>query len=52
MRLSESFINVHTCFKFLDLNLHESQLNTLLLSYELLKQSVNIQFTGIAFSLI
>ena len=46
--LPPNFMNAHTCFNELDLMIHASQLDTILSSFEMLRESVNSQFTGVA----
>ena len=43
-----NFMNAHTCFNELDLMIHTSQLDTILSSFEMFRESVNSQFAGVA----
>ena len=44
-----TFMNAHTCFNQLDLMIHVAQLDTILLSFEMFRESVNSQFAGVAY---
>ena len=46
--LPPNFMNAHTCFNELDLMIHASQLDTILSSFEMFRESVNSQFAGVA----
>ena len=43
-----NFMNAHTCFNELDSMIHASQLDTILSSFEMFRESINSQFTGVA----
>ena len=45
-----NFINAHTCFKSLDLNIHVSQLEHILLNFTAFKEAINSQFSGLAYN--
>jgi len=45
----KKFMDTHTCSKTLDFLIHETQLNSLLINFEIFKVNINVHFTEKAY---